>query len=181
VTAEPIDLLPDLVGLGVALRAAGLVVGTGQQRAFALAVARLDPRDRDDLYWAGRACLVNRATDVAAYDSVFTAWFGGGRSSVTVAGIPPTGRGVATAGVRIDGPPRAARVALDDHAGLIASPVEALRHKDFAVCTDDERAQIARILARLALTAPQRRSRRHRRTPSGRRPDLRRALRDIVG
>jgi uncharacterized protein len=180
VTAEPVRLLSDLVGFGVALRAAGLVVGTGQQRAFATAVARLDPGDRDDIYWAGRTCLVNRAADIATYDRVFGAWFNGGRSSVTLAGVPPTGRGTA-AGVRIDGPPRVAHVARDERAGRIASPVETLRHKDFAACTDDERAEIARLLARLVLTPPQRPSRRHRRTPSGRRPDLRRALRDIVG
>jgi hypothetical protein len=181
VTAEPVDLLPELVGLGAALRAAGLVVGTGQQRAFAAAVARLDATDRDDLYWAGRTCLVNRGRDVATYDGVFAAWFDGGRSSLTVTGVPPTGRGTAAAGAAVDGPPRSAHsTPPDDSAGRVASPVEVLRHKDFAICTDDERAEIARLLARLALSAPQRPSRRHRRTPSGRRPDLRRALRDVV-
>jgi uncharacterized protein len=181
VTAEPVDLLPELVGLGVALRAAGLVVGTGQQRAFAAAAARLGAADRDDLYWAGRTCLVNRGGDIATYDGVFAAWFDDGRSSLTFTGVPPTGRGAAAAGAVVDGPPRSATVPRDASTGRVASPVEVLRHKDFAACSDDERAQIARVLARLTLSAPRRPSRRHRRTPSGRRPDLRRALRDVVG
>src|SRR4051794_1946188 len=180
VTAEPVDLLPELVGLGAALRVAGLVVGTGQQRAFAAAAARLDAADRDDLYWAGRTCLVNRGSDVATFDRVFDAWLEGGRPSMSFAGVPPTGRGTAAAGAMVVGPTRRAVAPQESPAGRVASPVELLRHKDFAECTEDERAQIARILARLALTAPQRPSRRHRRTPSGRRPDLRRALRDVV-
>ena len=179
-TAEPADLLPELVALGAALRAAGLVVGTGQQSAFAASVARLDATDRDDLYWAGRACLVNRGGDVATYDRVFAEWLDGGRSSLTVTGVPPTGRGTASAGAPVAAPPRQAHISRQDSTGRVASPVEVLRHKDFAQCTERERAEIASLVARLALAAPVRPSRRHRRTPSGRRPDLRRALRDAV-
>jgi uncharacterized protein len=181
VTAEPVDLLPDLAGLGTALRDAGLVVGTGQQRAFAQAVARLDVLDRDDVYWAGRACLVNRGGDIPTYDRVFAHWAGEGLASLTLSGVPPTGRGAdAGAGMALQRAASAAPVTTDRPPGRVASAVEALRHKDFAACSDDERAQLAHLLSRLALTVPRRRSRRHRRTPSGRRPDLRRALRDAV-
>src|SRR6202008_106908 len=39
------------------------------------ALARLDPSDLVDLYWAGRATLVNRHDDIARYDEVFRRFF----------------------------------------------------------------------------------------------------------
>ena len=103
--------------------------------------------------------------------------------ALTMTGVPPTGRGVAGAveRPRADVAPALTPRPRGDEAGVLPSDLETLRHKDFAACTDDERAEIARLLARLVLSPPQRPSRRHRRTPSGRRPDLRRALRDVVG
>ena len=44
--------------------------------------------------------------------------------------------------------------------GLMASDAETLRHKSFAACTPAELAALRRIMARLALTPPKRRTRR---------------------
>jgi len=181
VIEPPSSLLACYVGLGAALRDAGVTVGTGQQVSFARALTRVDPADRDDVYWAGRCCLLTRAADIATYDAVFTAWFGGGPGgALSLSGPPPTGRGAATAAAaRTDLVPVAVA---DRHGevGLVAAAHERLRHKDFAACTDDERAEIARLLAQLSLVTPQRRSRRSHTAPDGRRPDLRRALRDMA-
>ena len=58
----------------------------------------------------------------------------------------------------------------------LASPVESLRRKNFADCTPEELALLARLMTRLRLRAPERRTRRRRPSRSGD-PDLRRTLR----
>ena len=175
----PTDVLGAYVGFGAELRAAGLVVGTGQEVGFARAVARLDPLDRDDVYWAGRCCLVIRADDIATYDRVFDAYFGtGSGGTLTVAGEPKQQPG---AGERA-APARSPRPVTDQgQHGRVASSWEVLRSKDFAACTDDELAEARRLIATLSLNPPTSRSRRSDRAATGRRPDLRRVLRDQVG
>jgi uncharacterized protein with von Willebrand factor type A (vWA) domain len=62
-----------LVRFGRALRDAGLPVGSDRIISFCQAAALAD------LYWAGRATLVSRATDIDTYDRVFRLFFGGDR------------------------------------------------------------------------------------------------------
>ena len=50
-----------LVRFAGALRTAGLAVGSGDVLVYCSAVSTLDPSDLVDLYWAGRATLVQRA------------------------------------------------------------------------------------------------------------------------
>jgi uncharacterized protein with von Willebrand factor type A (vWA) domain len=57
------------------LRAAGLTAGTGDLLAYSQAMSTLDPADLLDLYWAGRATLVNRRDSIATYDTVFRRFF----------------------------------------------------------------------------------------------------------
>jgi uncharacterized protein with von Willebrand factor type A (vWA) domain len=59
----------------------------------------------------------------------------------------------------------------------MASTVDVMRHRSFAGCTDEELALLRRIMARLRLTPPRRRTRRTRAASSGRTPDLRRTVR----
>jgi hypothetical protein len=59
----------------------------------------------------------------------------------------------------------------------MASDVDALRHKSFAACTPEELAALRRIMARIRLTPPRRRTRRTVAGPDGRAPDLRRTIR----
>jgi uncharacterized protein with von Willebrand factor type A (vWA) domain len=59
----------------------------------------------------------------------------------------------------------------------MASGAETLRHKSFAACTPDELAAVRRIMARIRLTPPQRRTRRTRPARRGSVPDLRRIVR----
>ena len=65
--------------------------------------------------------------------------------------------------------------------GLMASDAEALRHKSFTACTPEELAAVRRIMARIRLTPPRRRTRRTRApAPAGRAPDLRRTVRESM-
>lgn len=164
-----------LVRFARALRAEGVAVGTGQVVAYTRAAACLDPTDADDLYWAGRACLVNRATDLPAYDRVFR------RHMRSAPPLPPrpvaAGRAVqvlADAAVTV----RAGRRDGDGAAaGAVASSVEVLRAKDFAELTAEERATVHRLLTELRADPPARRSRRTERAARGHRPDLRGTMR----
>ena len=64
--------------------------------------------------------------------------------------------------------------------GLMASDAEALKHKSFAACTPEELAALRRIMARIRLTPPKRRTRRTAPARSGRAPDLRRTVRESL-
>ena len=186
--ADDSAALTSYVGFGAALRAAGVVVGAGQQVAFVRALTHVDPHDRDDVYWTGRCCLISRSGDIATYDRVFDEWFGSrAGTALRVTGRPPTGRPLPGQGAATAQPVmtmQLRRVTTErraDEVGRRASELEILRHKDFAACGVDELAVITRLLRQLTLTAPRRRSRRTERAPSGGRPDLRRALRDSLG
>jgi uncharacterized protein with von Willebrand factor type A (vWA) domain len=62
----------------------------------------------------------------------------------------------------------------------MASDVEALRSKSFAACTPEELAALRRIMTRIRLTPPRRRTRRMVSASSGRQPDLRRMVRESL-
>src|SRR6266567_1834108 len=64
-----------LVRFAAELRTAGLAVGSGDVLVYCSALARLDPSDLVDLYWAGRVTLVSRPGDIARYDEVFRRFF----------------------------------------------------------------------------------------------------------
>jgi uncharacterized protein with von Willebrand factor type A (vWA) domain len=60
---------------------------------------------------------------------------------------------------------------------IVASPVEILRAKSFADLTEDERAEVGRLIRALAVTLPAERMRRTRPAAKGARFDVRRTLR----
>ena len=171
-----------LVDFAAELRSAGLAVGSGDVLTYCAAMAPLDPTDLLDLYWAGRATLVTRREGIAVYDEVFRRFFLGAgdpvremlkiRAQVTaetqaVLQVPATDPDG-------EGPPEEAAL------GLMASGAETLRHKSFTSCTPQELAALRRIMARIRLTPPRRRTRRTTAARSGRALDLRRMARDSL-
>lgn len=160
------------------LRDAGVEVGTGQVVTYCRALDRLDPTDLTDLYWAGRACLVTRAADLAVYDRVFAAAHG------AIAPAPPAHRPAATAHLdAVHDVPAGGRPPRADEqvtVGARAAAAEVLRAKRFGELSPGELAALRSLLNRLPLVAPRRRTRRHRPAPTGPRPDVRRALRGAL-
>ena len=144
-------------------------VGTGRLLGLARAAAAVGP---DDLYWAARATLISRREDVAAFDRAFASVFG------LSARPEPLPQPVADRRQRVSAPSDLGASAPLDGASetSVSSPVETLGRKDFSGCSEDELAQIARLMARLRLRAPVRRTRRRRPARTGD-PDLRRTLR----
>jgi uncharacterized protein with von Willebrand factor type A (vWA) domain len=146
-----------LTRFGRFLREAGLCVGTDRIAEFCRAADLLPP---GELYWAGRATLVSAPDDLAVYDEAFAQFFG--------RPVKPRVRdGVA---VTVSG-----SVEQVQDTGL-ASPIELLRVKSFAACSDEELAALAGLMAGATLVPPPRRSRRQASARAGS-PDLRRTLR----
>ncbi|HEX9540635.1 MAG TPA: VWA domain-containing protein [Streptosporangiaceae bacterium] len=169
-----------LVDFASELRSAGLAVGSGDILIFCSAMSPLDPSDLLDLYWAGRATLVTRRENIPVYDEVFRRFFLGGADPIPemlTLKAQVTAEAQAVLEVPATDPAGGGH---DEEAtlGLMASDAEALRHKSFSACTPEELAAVRRIMARIRLTPPKRRTRRTRSAPSGRTPDLRRMMRE---
>lgn len=177
---------PEFVALfadfGAALRVAGLTVGTGDTLTLCAAAGCLDPSALVDLYWAGRTTLVKRRDDLATYDRVFREFFLGERADLpeplqlrkqhdagsdAAVEIPQTEPGPDTG-------------ADEATLGLTAASVAVMRDKSFAACTPEELAALRRIMARIRLTPPRRRTRRTVRGHKGGAPDLRRTVRESL-
>lgn len=169
------DFVAVLVGFARALRAAGVVVGTGDADVYCAATACLDPTDLVDLYWGGRCTLVTRHVDIPVYDKVFRQYFLG--MDVPAAAVAEL-RAVPSGGTFVvpSVEPGTTEVS-QESLGLVASTVDVSRRRSFAECTPAEMAALRRILARLRLTPPRRRTRRLGPAPSGRVLDLRRMVR----
>ncbi|HSK07475.1 MAG TPA: VWA domain-containing protein [Acidimicrobiia bacterium] len=173
-----------LVDFGGELRGEGLPVGSGDVLVYCGAMAALDPGDLLDLYWAGLTTLVTRRDHIAVYDKVFRRFFldegedlpeplelalrASSIENQSVIEVPATEPG------------RPGKDEEEARLGLMASDIEIWRHKSFTACTPDELAALRRIMARVRVIPPRRRTRRTVHTPSGERPDLRRTIRTTM-
>jgi len=182
------DALAPLIAFGRDLRERGLPVGTDRILTFVRAAGALSPLGRDELYWAARTTLVSCPEDVDVFDAAFAEAFGDGvrieirredareveRAEDDAFGGELTGQSTSNAWreAREDEEP-------DDTAAvrLAASAAEVLRDKSFDRLSEDERLRVDRLIRRLAVEVPVRRTRRSRPSASGTRFDMRRTLR----
>ena len=188
--------LPPLVAFGRKLRDAGLPVGTGRILTFARAIAALGLTDRESLYWAGRTTMIGRKEDFAAYDEAFADWYRGlatqGELRVELNLPTPGSKRQVDWGempddleVTVSGVAAQWRSAGDDEPEddeetsirIVASGVEVLREKSFPDLTEEERARVAAMIRRLAVTVPVERTRRTKPASKGSSFDIRRTLR----
>jgi uncharacterized protein len=200
---ETIDLdLPALAGaFGQRLQAAGVPTTPGRLADLARALALVRPVSRRRLYWTARSVLVSDPAHVAAFDRVFFAVFGDSESDerfepeeartvATPADDRPraehtTARGDARAGV--SPAPRRSREGDGDEDGpevevplAMASDEERLAGKSFDALEPFELAQLYRLMTRLRLQTPRRRTRRYEKGRHGQHVDLRRTLRSSL-
>jgi uncharacterized protein with von Willebrand factor type A (vWA) domain len=171
-----------LVDFSRELRAAGLTVGTGDILTYCSAMMPLDPSDLLDLYWAGRTTLVSRRDDIGVYDRVFRQFFlADGAPAAHILTLPATATAEVEAALIMPGTePGPEKDEEKPVLGWMASDVDALKHRSFAACTPAELAALRRIMVRIRLTPPRRRTRRTRPASDGRSPDLRRTIRDSM-
>ena len=161
------------------LRQAGVAAPVGRTVVFAEAVAAVGGTDERAVYWAGRATLVSRPEDIAAYDQVFAHYWRGAVVTPALARVEKVTVLMDDVADGDDPAPEGESEPLDGPTLTVRfSAHEVLRHKDFAACSPAELAEAQRLMADLRLAGALRRSRRSR--PSRRhrgRPDLRRTVR----
>ncbi|RKQ87404.1 hypothetical protein C8N24_5425 [Solirubrobacter pauli] len=141
------------------LRAHGARVGMGEVLAAQRALAAVDASDRTEVFFALRAALCSTRAEMNAFAEAFVAVFGAGEARDA---LDELGEVAKQALPRVGIPPQG-----DEAPGSELTPApaawseeELLREKDFAEYTDAERAAARRLLHRIALRGPLRRSRR---------------------
>jgi uncharacterized protein with von Willebrand factor type A (vWA) domain len=193
--------LPPLAGaLGQRLRGAGVPVTPERAADFARALTLVRPVDRRRLYWTARAIFVTDRSQAAPFDDVFASVFArsAGPEGPLSEQLPtepavPDARPVAEQPGRssetaprarqpsVSTPPSRARADEDvTEAELplaLASEEERLASKRFDALDEEELARLYRLMSRLELATPRRRTRRFEGARHGRRVDLRRTLR----
>jgi uncharacterized protein len=186
-----LDLPPLAAGLSRRLHDRGVPVTPGHAAAFAQALTLTTPITRRRLYWTARAVFVSDPVQVRAFDEVFFAVFGtrgedfDPEDAQTVAS-PPDERPAAEhrAAPGEAHAPRSSAAPGEDEAAAeaevplaLASDDEALGRKSFDGLEPHELAQLYRLMSRLELAPPLRRTRRYVKGRHGARIDLRRTLR----
>lgn len=196
-----IDLPRLAVQFGARLEQAGLPVGVDRCAAFARALSLVRPISRGRLYWTARAAFVTDRAQVPAFDRAFAAVFGsrpaGDGASDQVAGPAQpapaderepqerepgaggrhSGAGASASSVAPRHDERDERPDDERQAPTLASDAELLRGRRFESLSAAELAEVYRLISRLRVAAPARRSRRMRRDRHGAHVDLRRTLR----
>jgi uncharacterized protein len=178
-----LDLPPLVVAFGRRLQEAGVPMSSAREAGFARALTLVRPVSRRRLYWTARAAFVSDTAQVAAFDRVFFAVFGDGDSEER---FDPdearTARDDRAIGDRRRG--TAPSTGDDDEDGAtvdvplaMASDEERLASKSFDALEAGELAQLYRLMSRLQLATPERRTRRHEKGRHGQHVDMRRTLR----
>ncbi len=173
------DIVLDLPAVTAAfarrLHEAGVPVTPERAVGFARALHLVRPVSRRRLYWTARGVFVSDPAHVAAFDAVFRDVFGTG-SAPTIGherAVP------ASAGRWPLAAPHAGADGDDevDVPRAVASDEERLASRSFDALDSGELAQLHRLMAKLELAPPPRRTRRYERGRHGRQIDLRRTLR----
>jgi uncharacterized protein with von Willebrand factor type A (vWA) domain len=194
-----LDLAAFAAVLGRGLRAAGVPVTPERSTRFVQAMTLVPPATDDWLYWSARVTFVSSPEQIAIFDRVWEALGGGALDPATNRGDPgapppvraepdrgppvpgarevdaaPAPAGMIVPGAERDGTDGRSR---QDAVLAAASTEERLRERSFAELDRDELAALHRLMRRLALAPPPRRTRRSRPSPRGEGIDLRRTLR----
>jgi uncharacterized protein with von Willebrand factor type A (vWA) domain len=184
--------LPPLVGaLSRRLHDAGVPTTPARAADLARALTLVKPVSRRRLYWTARAMLVSDAAQVKAFDAVFWSIFGdrlddeaADLDDATSVPAPTDDRpaddrrvvaGQGTSMMPGEGGERGEDVEVPL---ALASDEERLAGRRFDALSPAELAQLYRLMSRLKLATPLRRTRRYERAGHGRQVDLRRSLRD---
>ena len=182
-----LDLPPLVAGFGRRLHEEGVPVTPERAAWFAEALTLTQPVARTRLYWVARAALLSDMTHRPAFDRVFAEVFGTrapeveapegesreagqderagtSRQGESGIGAPAVGHGEAVEAQEAPVP-------------NLASDEEVLRSKRFDALDATELAALYRLMTRLEIATPKRRTRRAQKARRGEHIDLRRTLR----
>jgi uncharacterized protein with von Willebrand factor type A (vWA) domain len=209
-TAAEMAVIDAVVALGRALRDRGLMVSVDEEVLVCRALAELDVRRRDQVYWAARACLVQRPDQIPVFDAIFERFWTGasldgagrvvehGETDPRVPGAQQGGESLpqfrleGQSGSLLGGHPSTASQEItaapgDERGqghrpGVLAaySPLDVITDGRCLSYGDAELAAVRRLAAALRAAAPERHSRRARRARRAGQLDLRRTLRQAL-
>jgi uncharacterized protein with von Willebrand factor type A (vWA) domain len=192
-----LDLPPLVAALSRRLHDRGVPMTPGRTADLARALTLVRPIARRRLYWTARAVLVSDPAQVKAFDEVFSSVFGSGTrgddfepDAAQTAPSPPDDRPASEHKASPGQDPAASvssslpRTGQDDEDAAeaevplaLASDEELLGRKSFDALQPYELAQLYRLMSRLELATPLRRTRRYEQGHHGERIDMRRTLR----
>lgn len=142
------------------LRLVGVEVAVGDVLTYSEALGCVGLRNRDHVYWAGRATLVRDPENIELYDAAFASLWEGQSGAFTTSEAEKVGVTL----LLDDGDPsdEADESSLEDGdvQQLRFSRTETLRDKDFAECSSAELNELAQAMGALKMRMPHRRSRR---------------------
>jgi len=187
------------VGLSTALRRAGVAVPPERSARLAAALRLVPPTSREPLYWTARVALASGPADLPVFDAVFSALFDGMLDPAETRGDPnappaigsePRARPARPEARLVDGSPPGGPSSTSSGDGppgdgpereavlAVASDLERLATTSFADLPAEDVEAVRRLVRRIVLATPARRT---RRTTASSRPgerlDLRRTLR----
>lgn len=173
------DVVAEMTGFAAELRRAGVAADRARLSTSVQALARLDPLDVRQVYWATRLSFCSEPDDLAKFDAVFDTWFGGRTRRPPVLVRPPTPAAVAARPLLGDGRGAESDAADSDALATAASDFERLRHRDIVSLDDAERDEVERLISLLAPRVGRRKA--HRWRPRGREAiDVRRTVRRMI-
>ena len=173
-----------LVEFGQTLRYAGISIGSDDILTFCSGVSELDVSDLMDVYWAGRATMLRRQDQVPIYNAVFRLFFLNIEEANTDA-RKLTLRSSSNSGATLEIPNTEEGIPGDISPdeiklGYLASASDVYRFKALSECSEDEIRQVRKIISRMRVTPPVRRTHRTTRSRKAARLDLRRMVRESM-
>jgi uncharacterized protein with von Willebrand factor type A (vWA) domain len=192
------DVAATAAAFGVALHTAGLPVGPDRCERLARAVMVMNASSLAELRACALATMVSDPSQLPTFDRVFAAIFGGptpfgAQLPPVLSAFPRPGADGASASSSAEGGgwtsgtqfAEAGSPAGEDGDDLpegpalrrVASAAERLRSRDFTELSPAELRQLVSLMQELTLAIPPRRTRRYRGPRQGKRPDLRRTMR----
>ncbi len=161
------------------LRQAGITVGPMHTTTLVSALEAVGASAAEDVYWAFRNLSISRHDQIPVFNKVFMEVFGNrAPPALSIVG-PVASRTWSISRGEADGAGDGETEAVATTTG--ASGLERLSTKDFSELTDEEEAQVRRLIAQMAWKPADTFSRRRRPSRTGDRPDLRRTLRNSIG
>jgi len=195
-----LDLPPLAVEFAARLKRAGVPVGVERSTGFAHALTLVRPISRTRLYWTARSTFVTERSQVPAFNAVFAEVFGFGQTGEDESVPPPSAATTQAPDDEREATDRTAASSTADpsqqtssstagdqrretapdreiEVPMLATDEELLRARRFDSLSARELAELYRMMSRLTVEMPTRRSRRRRRDRHGSRIDVRSTMR----
>jgi uncharacterized protein with von Willebrand factor type A (vWA) domain len=204
------QIIRAVVDFSRALRLFGLCTSVDSENVFLCALAEIDVREANPVYWAGHCCFVKNPDQIETYKIVFERFWEGrpmvprrrgsehGESDPRMGGSHHGGEALPQFGgkgkekVALDGERTRAHQDLpsadgedstsDQQVGVLVawSATEELTAQDAMRYQQDELTALRALAEEIKRAAPERRSRRQRSAPGGHRFDVRGTLRESM-